>query len=58
MVNGDDINIASKTVMVIRIILDRKNFTDDFILTLPDETGLFIGQWHAWQMFDKQPLLL
>ena len=44
--------------MVIKIILDRKNFTDDLIWTLPDETGLFIGQWHAWQMFDKQPLLL
>ena len=33
----------SKTVMVIRIILDRKDLNDDFIWTLPDETGLFIG---------------
>ena len=37
----------SKTVMVIRIILDRKDLTfDDFIWTLPDETGLFIWQSH------------
>ena len=36
----------SKIVMVIRIILDRKDLTDDFIWILPDETGLFTGQRH------------
>ena len=33
-------------MMVIRIILDRKDLTDDFIWILSDETGLFTGQRH------------
>ena len=40
------ITSISKIVMVIRIILDRKDLTDDFIWILPDETGLFTGQRH------------
>ena len=48
----------SKTVMVIRIILDQKDFTDDFIFhldrTLPDKTGLVIRQ-KRHDKFDPTP---